>query len=393
MKNSYDVIILGAGGAGLMCAAHAGQNGQRVVILDHAKKPAEKVRISGGGRCNFTNIHTSHERFLSHNPQFARNALAAYTPADFIALVERYGIAYHEKTLGQLFCDGPSQQIIDMLLSECASSDVEIELQTEIGLISFTDGLYLVETSKGPVTAPKLVVATGGKSIPKMGATGLGYRIAEQFGLRIQLTRAGLVPFTLTPDMKEQYASLSGVSVDAIVTAGNHGFREALLFTHRGLSGPAALQASSYWSEGQTISINLAPDVDVYAELLNDRETHPKSELTTSLARFLPKRLATLLSAPYVGKSRLADQSNKTLRLIADSFQNWQLTPSGTEGYRTAEVTVGGVHTDDLNPKTLAARNQPGLHFIGEVVDVTGWLGGYNFQWAWSSAVAAARSL
>jgi len=387
------VIILGAGGAGLMCAAHAGQNGKRVLILDHAKMPAEKVRISGGGRCNFTNIHTSHERFLSHNAQFSRNALAAYTPADFIALVESYGIAYHEKTLGQLFCDGSSQQIIDMLLAECAKGDVQVTLQTEIGIISYTDGHYLVETSKGPVTAPKLVVATGGKSIPKMSATGLGYRIAEQFGLRVRPTRAGLVPFTLSPDQKEKYASLSGVSVDAIVTVGGHSFREALLFTHRGLSGPAALQASSYWSEGQTVSINLAPDIDIYDELLNDRKSHPKSELVTSFARFLPKRLANLLGEPYVGKSRLADQSNKTLHLIADSIQNWQLTPSGTEGYRTAEVTVGGVHTDDLNPKTLAARNQLGLHFIGEVVDVTGWLGGYNFQWAWSSAVATARDL
>jgi len=375
-----------------MCAAHAGQNGRRVLILDHAKKPAEKVRISGGGRCNFTNIHTNHERFLSHNPQFARNALAAYTPADFIALVERYDIAYHEKTLGQLFCDESSQQIIDMLLAECGKGDVETKLQTEIGLISFSSDFYRVETSNGPVTAPKLVVATGGKSIPKMGATGLGYRIAEQFGLRVEPTRAGLVPFTLSPDLKEQYSSLSGVSVDAIVTAGEHRFREALLFTHRGLSGPAALQASSHWSEGELIGINLAPDVDMYAELSADRTTHPKSELTTTLGRFLPKRLATLLCTPYVGKSRLADQSNKTLRHIADSIQNWQVIPLGTEGYRTAEVTVGGVHTDDLNPKTLAARNQPGLHFIGEVVDVTGWLGGYNFQWAWSSATAAARS-
>jgi predicted Rossmann fold flavoprotein len=393
MNQSYDVIILGAGGAGLMCAGLAGQRGKSVLVLDHAKKPAEKVRISGGGRCNFTNLDTSHERFLSQNPQFCRNALAAYGPSDFVALVEAYGIAYHEKTLGQLFCDETSQQIIDMLLAECAKGDVTTKLKTEIRDVTFQDGIYCVETSAAPVTASKLVVATGGKSIPKMGATGFGYQLATQFGLGLIEQRAGLVPFTLSPEMKAQYASLSGVSVDALVTAGGQGFREALLFTHRGLSGPAALQASSYWHEGDTLTIDLAPESDLYEILQAERTAHPKSELTTHLARFLPKRLAVLLSAPHTGKSRLADLSNNSLREISDSVHNWRLMPNGTEGYRTAEVTLGGVDTADLNPKTLEARQMAGLHFIGEVVDVTGWLGGYNFQWAWSSAAAAARSL
>lgn len=393
MNHTYDVIILGAGGAGLMCAGLAGQLGKQVLVLDHAKKPAEKVRISGGGRCNFTNVNTAHDRLLSQNPQFARNALAAYKPSDFIALIESYGIAYHEKTLGQLFCDGSSQQVVDMLLAECAKGDVDIKLQTEIGRINFKDGLYLVETNNGAATAPNLVVATGGKSIPNMGATGFGYQIATQFGLKLVEQRAGLVPFTLSPEMKEQYATLSGVAVDSVVTAGGKSFSEAMLFTHRGLSGPAILQASSYWREGESIDINLAPDADVYAVLQSARTDHPKAELGTHLGGLLPKRLAALLSAPYAGRSRMADLSNKTLREIADAIHHWQLTPNGTEGYRTAEVTVGGVDTADLNPKTMEARPQPGLYFIGEVVDVTGWLGGYNFQWAWSSAAAAARSL
>lgn len=392
MNHSYDIIILGAGGAGLMCAGLAGQLGKQVLVLDHAKKPAEKVRISGGGRCNFTNVNTAHDRLLSQNPQFARNALAAYKPTDFIALIESYSIAYHEKTLGQLFCDGSSQQVVDMLLAECTKGKVDIKLQTEIGRISFKDGLYLVETNNGAATAPKLVVATGGKSIPNMGATGFGYQIATQFGLKLIEQRAGLVPFTLSPEMKEQYATLSGVAVDAVVTAGGKSFSEAMLFTHRGLSGPAVLQASSYWHEGELIDINLAPDTDVYAVLLSARTEHPKAELGTHLAGVLPKRLAALLSAPYAGRSRMADLSNKTLREIADAIHHWQLTPNGTEGYRTAEVTVGGVDTADLSPKTMEAKPQPGLYFIGEVVDVTGWLGGYNFQWAWSSAAAAARS-
>lgn len=392
MTQAYDVIILGAGGAGLMCAGLTGQSGKRVLVIDHAKKAAEKVRISGGGRCNFTNLNTSYDRFLSQNAQFSRNALAAYGPGDFIALVEKYGITYHEKTLGQLFCDGSSQQIIDMLLRECDKGDVEIRLQTEIGNVQFDAGFYSVDIENGPVTAPRLVVATGGKSIPKMGASGIGYQIANQFELAIIEPRAGLVPFTLSPEMKEKFAPLSGVAVDACVTAGGMSFREALLFTHRGLSGPAALQASSYWHEGAPIEINLAPDVNVYEVLINERAAKPKSELATQLGHFLPKRLAALFGASEDGKRRMADLSNKSIEIIAQKISRWRFTPNGTEGFRTAEVTVGGVDTAGLNPKTLEARNHPGLYFIGEVVDVTGWLGGYNFQWAWASAAAAARS-
>jgi len=391
-SSSYDVIILGAGGAGLMCAGLAGQRGKRVVVLDHAKKPGEKIRISGGGRCNFTNQNTRADRFLSQNPHFCRNALGAYTPRDFISLVESYGIAYHEKTLGQLFCDGPSQQIIDMLLAECAKGAVDVQLQTNIGLITSDQNGFLVETSFGPLTAPKLVVATGGKSIPKMGATGLGIALAEQFGLEVTPTRAGLVPFTLAPEMKERYAALSGLSADVVVATNGQNFREALLFTHRGLSGPAILQASSYWREGEDVTINLAPDQDLYATLIAERDARPKAEVSAVLAQHLPKRLARDLTSHLDGRSRLADQSNKTLKAISASVHQWRFAPAGTEGYRTAEVMLGGVSTADLEPKTLEARKHRGLHFIGEVVDVTGWLGGYNFQWAWASAAAAARS-
>lgn len=393
MSQSYDVIILGAGGAGLMCAGIAGQRGKRMAVLDHAKKPGEKIRISGGGRCNFTNVHAGPDRFLSGNPHFCRNALSAYTPRDFITLVDSYAIAHHEKTLGQLFCDGSSQQIIDMLLAECGKGSVDIHLQTNVGLITHEQDQFLVETSLGPFSAPKLVVATGGKSIPKMGATGLGLALAEQFDLDIAPTRAGLVPFTLAPPLKERYAALSGLSLDAVVSAGGQAFHEALLFTHRGLSGPAALQASSYWHEGEDVVIDLAPGHDIYAALVAEREARPKAELSVALTPFLPKRLARELTHHFDGRSRLADQSNKTLKEISASVHQWRFVPAGTEGYRTAEVMVGGVSTAELEPKTLEVRKHPGLYFIGEVVDVTGWLGGYNFQWAWASAAAAARSL
>ncbi len=393
MNQSYDVIVLGAGGAGLLCAGLAGQRGLRVVVLDHAKKPGEKIRISGGGRCNFTNQHTSPERFLSDNPHFCRHALSAYTPRDFISLVEEYGIAYHEKTLGQLFCDGSSQQIIDMLLAECGKGAVDIHLQTNIGLITHDQGRFLVETSHGHVSAPRLVVATGGKSIPKMGASGLGVALAEQFGLDVVPTRAGLVPFTLAPPLKERTAALSGVSLDAVVSANGQNFHEAVLFTHRGLSGPAVLQASSYWREGAEITIDLVPDRDVYLALVAERKARPKAEVSGALAPFLPKRLARDLTRHLEGRSRLADQSNKTLKEISAGIHQWTFVPAGTEGYRTAEVMLGGVSTDELLPKTLEARKHPGLYFIGEVVDVTGWLGGYNFQWAWASAAAAAKAL
>lgn len=393
MSSSYDVIVLGAGGAGLMCAGMAGQRGKRVLLVDHAKKAGEKIRISGGGRCNFTNLHAAPDRFLSQDPHFCRNALAAYSQLDFIALVDRYGIAYHEKTLGQLFCDDSSQQIIDMLLSECRKGAVDLRLKTDIVGVERAAPGFLVETSQGVFSAPALVVATGGKSIPKMGATGIGYDIARQFDLDIVPTRPGLVPFTFDPALKERYAPLSGVSVEATVATGDISFREALLFTHRGLSGPAVLQASSYWREGEPVLINLAPDFTIYDLLTEARQERPRSECSTILAEILPKRLASDLTAHLHGKSRMADQSNKSLKALSDAVQSWQVVPVGTEGYRTAEVTVGGVSTGALSPKTLEARSVPGLYFIGEVVDVTGWLGGYNFQWAWSSGAAAARAL
>ena len=393
MSDTFDVIILGAGGAGLMCAGIASQRGLNVLVLDHAKKPGEKVRISGGGRCNFTNINTQVGRFLSADPYFARNALSAYTPGDFIALVEAYGIAYHEKTLGQLFCDGSSQQIIDMLPAECAKGGTEIRLQSEIMSVAKNGSGFTVETSSGDVTGGALVVATGGKSIPKMGATGFGYQLAEQFGLPIVPPRPGLVPFTFDQTWKDTHADLPGVSVDAEVSTGGIRFREALLFTHRGLSGPAILQASSYWQESTALEVNLLPDTDLFPSLAEMRETRPKTDVTVALAEYLPKRLAKCLTDDLEGHRRLADLSNKRLKSIADKVQHWAPTPSGTEGYRTAEVTVGGVSTKALHPKTLEARSLPGLYFIGEVVDVTGWLGGYNFQWAWASGAAAARSL
>lgn len=393
MTAPYDVIILGAGGAGLMCAGIAAQRDKRVLVLDHAKKPAEKVRISGGGRCNFTNIHTEADRFLSTNPHFARNALGAYTPADFISLVEAHDIAYHEKTLGQLFCDGSSQNIIDMLLAECAKGGVKIILQTGISSIVKRGDVFHLETTGGLIEGHALVIATGGKSIPKMGATGFGYQLAEQFGLPIVETRPGLVPFTFDPDWKEAHADLPGVAVDAVVCTEGVSFREALLFTHRGLSGPAILQASSYWNEGHHVDVNLAPDDDLYTRMLEARDAKPKTDITMALADFLPKRLAKHLTQSLEGHTRLADLSNKRIKSLTDKIHTWQLTPTGTEGYRTAEVTVGGVDTNALNPKTLEARAVPGLYFIGEVVDVTGWLGGYNFQWAWASGAAAARAL
>eukprot|EP00439_Symbiodinium_sp_Y106_P089097 s1_g1633.t1 len=393
MSSSYDAIVLGAGGAGLMCAGMAGQLGHRVLVLDHAKKPGEKIRISGGGRCNFTNLNTDVDRFLSADPFFARNALNAYKPEDFIALVEAYGIAYHEKTLGQLFCDGSSQQIIDMLLAECAKGDVGIKLETSITSVQKTDTGFRVETSTGPVESVSLVVATGGKSIPKMGATGLGYQLAGQFGLPLVETRPGLVPFTFDPTWKEAHAGLPGVSVDAEVSTSSTSFKEALLFTHRGLSGPAVLQSSSYWQEGTPVDINLLPEADLFADLSEMRGSRPRTDITVAVSDFLPKRLAERMTEQITGHRRLADLSNKRLKEVSDQVHRWRLVPTGTEGYRTAEVTVGGVATQALRPKTLEARSVPGLYFIGEVVDVTGWLGGYNFQWAWASAAAAARNL
>lgn len=371
----------------------AGKRGRRVLVIDHAKKPAEKIRISGGGRCNFTNIHTSPKNFLSDNPRFCISALAGFKPADFIALVDAHGIAWHEKTLGQLFCDGSSQQIIGMLLDECAQAGVTISLENEVKSVAKGETGFTVETSKGSFAAPALVVATGGKSIPKIGATGLAYDIARQFGLSVVPPRPALVPFTFGPELREALEGLSGVSVDAVVSHGKTRFAEALLFTHRGLSGPAILQISSYWREGDDIVIDMAPGRDVLAELKEARKATPKQEIATALARLLPKSLAENVARRAGVEGRIADLSDRKLEAAAALVNCWRVKPSGTEGYRTAEVTAGGVDTRGLSSQTMEARNVPGLYFIGEAVDVTGHLGGFNFQWAWASGYAAGKAL
>jgi len=389
--NSYDVIILGAGAAGLMCAAIAGQRGRSVLLLEQARRPGEKIRISGGGRCNFTNLHTSPANFLSVNPRFCHSALSSFTQRDFMALVEAYGIAYHEKTRGQLFCDGSSQQIIDMLLEECRKADAQLRLGTRISAVAGNESGYAVVSDQGEFRGKSLVVATGGPSIPKMGSSGFGYKIAEQFGLNIVPPRSALVPLTFDAALLAQFRDLSGVSVDAVVSCGKIRFDEALLFTHRGLSGPAILQISSYWREGQDIIIDMAPEIDILAELKRSRREHPRQEPVTALSAFLPKRLASIVADVTAGPERLADLSDKRLVDAATAVKQWRVRPNGTEGYRTAEVTLGGVDTSGLSSKTFEARAVPGLYFIGEVVDVTGHLGGFNFQWAWSSGHAAGR--
>ena len=387
--NSHDVIILGAGAAGLMCAGVAARRGRSVLVLEQAKHPGEKIRISGGGRCNFTNLHTSPANFLSDNSRFCHSALSGYTQHDFIALVEKYNIAWHEKTRGQLFCDGSSRQIIDMLLEECKGA--QLRLGVRISAIVKNESGFVVTTDQGEFRGRSVVVATGGPSIPKMGASGFGYRIAEQFGLKIVPPRAALVPLTFDTAMLAQFKDLSGISVDAVVSCGKSRFDEALLFTHRGLSGPAILQISSYWSAGADIVIDMAPERDVLALLKQLRRGHPRQELATALAGFLPRRLAQTLADRIGGPDRLADFSDKLLSQVTSAVKAWHVRPSGTEGYRTAEVTRGGVDTTELSSKTFETKSVPRLYFIGEVVDVTGHLGGFNFQWAWSSGHAAGR--
>jgi predicted Rossmann fold flavoprotein len=387
----HDVIILGAGAAGLMCAGVAGQRGQKVLLLEQARQPGEKIRISGGGRCNFTNLHTSPANFLSDNPRFCNSALAGYTQRDFIALVESHRIAWHEKTRGQLFCDGSSRQIIDMLLEECRKVRARLRLGVHVSAVSRNEGGFAVVTDQGEFRGRSLVVATGGPSIPKMGSSGFGYRIAEQFGLAIVPPRAALVPLTFDASLLAQFGDLSGVSVDAVVSCGKARFDEALLFTHRGLSGPAILQISSYWHQGDDIVIDMAPGAGILAELKKLRGDHPRQEMATALAGFVPKRLAQTMAVMIAGPPRLADFSDKLLAGAAAAVKAWRVRPNGTEGYRTAEVTLGGVDTSGLSSRTFEARAVPGLYFIGEVVDVTGHLGGFNFQWAWSSGYAAGR--
>ncbi|WP_207460706.1 NAD(P)/FAD-dependent oxidoreductase [Azospirillum sp. SYSU D00513] len=386
-----DVVIVGAGAAGLMCAMEAGKRGRRVLVIDHAAAPGEKIRISGGGRCNFTNLHTAPDRFLSRNPRFCLSALRRYTQHDFIALVQKHGIAYHEKKLGQLFCDGSSRQIVDMLLAECRDAGVRIQLGTSVTEVGKTESGFRLATSAGEIFCESLVVATGGPSIPKMGATGWGYELAARFGLKLVPTRPALVPFTLSGELLERAQSLAGVAVDARVELRKARFEEAILFTHRGLSGPAILQISSYWREGEEVRIDLLPGTDLFARLKEKKAASPRQELQTVLADVLPKRLAQALYETLGYTGRLADYSHDKLQRVGEAVNGWRVLPSGTEGYRTAEVTLGGVDTDELSSKTLEAKSVPGLYFIGEVVDVTGHLGGYNFQWAWSSGYAAGQ--
>ena len=386
-----DVAIIGAGAAGMMCAAYSRG---RVLVVDHARAPGEKIRISGGGRCNFTNLHCGPHAFLSQNPHFAKSALARYTQLDFIDLVDRHGIPWHEKTLGQLFCDTSAKDIIAMLQRLMQDNGVDLHLQTTARDFAKTpDGFAFhleIDGRQTRVTARTLIIATGGKSIPKMGATGLAYDVARQFGLSVTETRAALVPFTFP---EGRFAPLAGVSTPARVTTSEQSFDEAILFTHRGLSGPAVLQASSYWREGEEISVNLSPTQDLFSVLTEKRRSAGGRKLSNELAQVLPARLVEQLSTPLGISGNLADQSDARLRRLTAQLENWRLQPSGTEGYRTAEVTLGGVDTDMLSARTMEAKSVPGLFFIGEAVDVTGWLGGYNFQWAWSSAMATARAL
>jgi predicted Rossmann fold flavoprotein len=389
----YDVIIIGAGAAGLMCAATAGQHGRRVLLLDHAQKIGEKIRISGGGRCNFTNIYAAPDAYLSQNPHFCKSALKQYTQYDFIDLVKSYGIVYHEKKLGQLFCDESAQHIIDMLLDECKKAEVRLDRDVSVEKVSRQEGgAYRLVTSAGEYTASSVVVATGGLSIPKIGATKFAYSIAEEFGLKMIPPRAGLVPLTFQNELLDFCKELSGISVDANVSYGRTSFREGLLFTHRGLSGPSILQISSYWQEGEDISINLLPDLDVKTYLKDQRQHNPKMNVPKAIEDLLPARLAQKICEELQITGKLGEISDKNISRMAARLNDWRVKPSGTEGYRTAEVTLGGVDTDELSSKTMEVKKYPGLFFIGEAVDVTGHLGGYNFQWAWSSGVVAGRN-
>ena len=391
MNALNDVIILGGGAAGLLCAAIVGQRGRSVVVLERATEPGRKILISGGGRCNFTNLHTAPDRYLSANPHFAKSALSRYTPRDFLAQVEHYGIAWHEKTLGQLFCDGSAKQIVAMLLAECAQGAVEVRCDQQITDVSHADGVFRVATQTGETHARALVIATGGPSIPKMGATGFAYELARQFGLKVIEPRPALVPLTLGGD-DVLFRELSGVSAEVVASVGKARFREAALFTHRGLSGPAILQASSYWRPGEPIAIDFAPDrgPDWLAEA---KRAAPRSSLKAMLREVLPERLASTLAERVGLAGDLGNLPDKMLREASTRLHDWPFHPNGSEGFAKAEVTIGGISTAELSSRTMEAKRVPGLYAIGEAVDVTGWLGGYNFQWAWASAAAAGNAL
>ena len=392
-QETRDVVIIGGGAAGLMCGRVAGRRGRSVLILDHAAKPAEKIRISGGGRCNFTNLHSSPAAFLSHNRHFCKSAFTRYTQHDFVQLVTQHQIAFHEKKLGQLFCDDTAQQIIDMLLDELKAAGAELRLNTKVLSIEASGDGYLIDLGNAQIHCRSVVIATGGLSIPKIGATRFGYDIARQFGLKVTSVKPALVPLTFQAAFLEGCQELSGLSVDAEVRYRKTTFREGLLFTHRGLSGPSILQISSYWDEGETLKINLLPDMDASGWLRACKTEAPRQEVLTVLSENLPRRLAADILQEMGVSGRLADLPNKMLSRRGERLNRWQVSPSGTEGYRTAEVTLGGVDVGELSSKTMEARHQPGLFFIGEVVDVTGHLGGYNFQWAWSSGFVAGEAV
>jgi len=387
----YDVIIIGAGAAGLMCAIEAGKRGRRVLVLDHANKVGKKILMSGGGRCNFTNYHIEPDCYQSHNPHFVKSALSRYTQWDFIKLVEKHNVPYYEKTLGQLFCVNKSIDIVNILLKECEDASVDIKLKVSVESIKHQDNQYHLATTIGMLHCEALVIATGGLSIPTMGATPFAYKIAEQFGLHVWPTRAGLVPFTLNPEQKTRFLPLVGSSTMCTVNTAGTAFKEAILFTHRGLSGPSMLQISSYWDLKQEIEINLLPEHDLLDELQHARDNTPKKQISSVLHQYLPKRMIEVFIPEKLRIMKLADCSNQTLESIVNALQYWRIKPNGTEGYRTAEVTMGGVDCHALSSKTMEVNTISGLYFIGEALDVTGWLGGYNFQWAWSSGFAAGQ--
>ncbi|KRO60862.1 MAG: hypothetical protein ABS03_06585 [Pelagibacteraceae bacterium BACL5 MAG-120820-bin39] len=391
MSLTYDVIIIGAGAAGLMAAIEAGKRGRKVLLVDHSKKIGEKIRISGGGRCNFTNLHTEPSKFLSNNPKFVRSALSQYTQQDFINLIKKHNIKFHEKKLGQLFCDQSAQQIVEMLLAECEQANVEIKKEFNVKDVSKYKDQYLIISEQDTYSCESLVIATGGLSIPKIGATDFGYKIAKKFNLDVIETLPGLVPLTFNEKILNICKELTGLSVEAIVSFKKTLFQEGMLFTHRGLSGPSILQISSYWKMGQNININLLPKLNVYNFLEEKKKSNPKQDISTIISDLLPKRLAQIICNENKVSGNIWEISNKALREISEAINTWVIKPIGSEGYRTAEVTLGGVNTNELSSQTMMSNKHKGLFFIGEVVDVTGHLGGYNFQWAWSSGYVAGK--
>ena len=391
MYEKYDVVIIGAGAAGMMSAIECGKRGRKTLLIDHSKKIGEKIRISGGGRCNFTNLNASPIKYISKNPSFIISALNQYNQEDFIDLVKKYKIKYHEKKLGQLFCDNSSQEIIDMLLNECKLANVVLKIDTKVIEVSYKDKIFITQDNSKTYLSSSLIVATGGLSVPKIGASKFGYDLAKQFNLNVIDTVPALVPLTFNEKILNKCKLLAGVSANAIISIKKTLFEEGMLFTHRGLSGPSILQISSYWKEGESLNINLCPEKNIFNFLLNKRNTSPKQSINSIISSFLAKRLATIICEENKINGNIGELSNKNIKKLSDSINNWIVEPIGTEGYKTAEVTLGGVDTNELSSKTMMSKKNPGLFFIGEVVDITGHLGGYNFQWAWSSGFVAGQ--